>query len=104
MKRPAVLVLLLTFVALIVASVWVPAYWTTLYESTAPPLSSGYVDWCWIWQTSESEFTELESRAGYLRLHRSALVLEYGLILAIGGLLALALRVRQRKRLAISHH
>ena len=94
MKRPAVLVLLLTIVALVVASLWVPC---EVSRGPAFPV----VEWTWLWNITDGWFASSEPRAPIglrIEIMPGWLAVQLGLILAVGGLLALALHLRARRR------
>ena len=86
MRRPVLVVLLLTFVALVVATLWVPC---TLFDH-AVARWDGRFHWRWIgsvlWPPALDETGSAQTEELFL-LDR-LLVLEYALIIAIGGLLA----------------
>ena len=109
MKRPAVLVLLLTFVGLVAATLWVPCHpihwrsWTTAPDP---------IYWAWTgnvwWSEPGATFYRgvgvavipSDSLHKIWFLDRWWLATEYALILAVGGLLALALHLRERRRVS----
>lgn len=134
MTRPAVLALLLTFVALVVATLWVPvaprARMTRLVDwsedetwasdgrllSSGPDRILGYGnaprhswEFAPIWEVIRAvdPFRSPDAVAGEIyadgapQPRKAVLAIEYALILAIGGLLALALETRNRKRAAL---
>lgn len=100
MKRPVVLVLTLTFAALVVASLWVPVESYT-WVGAGPPAA----EWRWI-----GGVVLAETESGYIGgpeglepqylLRLDLLLFEYLLILAAGGLSAVALHVRGRRRIS----
>jgi hypothetical protein len=99
LKRPVPLVLLLTFVGLVVATLWVPC--NNLWLAAPGPLDG--LHWRWI-ENAFAGRTYIpppdESRFGIVQLHRLSrpvLALEYALIIAIGGSLALAVHLRSRR-------
>jgi len=130
-NRPAVIVLLLTFVALLGVLCYVPIQYSPVVKTIGMPPPSR----TWLWDhlaagtsgpeepiakedepqdsgpssTVEDYFQEMVAHAqghavvGPVVIRRGRWALDFALTLAIGGLLGLALHTRQRKRLAIGH-
>lgn len=90
MKRPAVVVLLLTFVALVAAALWVPC--TKWIQSSGSGLH-----WVPVWTATRQGMTQWAPR---YEVEWKVLALEYAVIIGAGGLLALALRLRSQRQLA----
>lgn len=103
MTRPATLVVRLTYLALIAATLWLPC------EVWYSPADSGGIASTWglVWfqgvqldDVTFGDFSDWEWRSDHrvAVIAWRALALEYALILAIGGLTALALQRRERRR------
>ena len=103
MRRPVLVVLLLTFVALVAATLWVPC------RDIQEPLRRPGAHWRWITDIGGFDPPLFHARTGetegarrVFELHAPMLTFEYALILAVGGLVALALHTRGRRRDAVA--
>ena len=86
MNRPAVLVLLLTFIALVVATLRVPVT-ATYHAVTGPGLAVTTVDvFRWVSEIGPTD-----------EIRWMPYTTQLALVLAVGGLLALALHLRARR-------
>ena len=109
MKRSVLVVLLLTFVALVAATLWVPCNTNPWLPDSAIWGAAPELEWHWIGETTvlysphRGETGPLEILInvlpGYLP-HAPSWIIQYGVFLVSGGLVALALHTRGRRQTA----
>ena len=86
MRRPVLVVLVLTFVALVAATLWVPVM---------GPGAAKVDEYAWAWAIPASHHFRVTNE--WLDLRLGQLLFNLSLILALGGLLALVLHLRARR-------
>lgn len=103
MKRRIVAVAVATFLALVAATLWVPVHETGQMTGAYDDAWDGGLRWRGIWTLGTSDEPmlweyegeeQLEDQRVTRVLHWPALGVQLGLVLAVGGLVALALHTR----------